>query len=685
MKKIFTIIFLLFIVNMFSINIDYDDEKNENIVYLETKITEIFSNDINTYHTIKLENSIYENQKIKISRGPIREINIEDNFLKIFTYTPTKLNIEKNKIIIKGNINLDFSEINFQNLLLKDAIKLFLDKLDYNWLNAEEIPDVMLSLRFNEINFENFLRILEEVYGLKTIFYTDKNLIITKKEELFETNLPLEFKKNENKKENQKILIDENIQNKKILIIESDKDIKNLDKLFDIKVINFDNIFVVEINKSDEEKFLSIIEKIEQKKSKYENNITKVTNEVNNKAKSDEIYTILKSKFDMIFLEDFFDLKYHKIDDESYLIYSDENVSNQVKELNELINTINVYEKIPQKKLQEKVLKTNLFVINSKNIELFGKICNERKIEFKIIENLENKNYVLVKTNEEDFDILKKLIDDKEMANKISIKDLITELASFENINVLIDFEDFIISFNNFDLNFSDILSFISSKGILYTKINDNTYRFFENKKILKYKLTIMAGDSLENKDIKDLYTILEGNIDVFNNIKNSQNNTYIITKPEISVIEGEFGELNSVLTIPVIEEKDGKNQIIDTIESGVKLKIKGMYNRDTNLIETNIELLLSEFSDESKKEETGYSMNRRSLITTLKMRNGSTIKAGNMNFSKLIEKTEGLSLLKNIPVFGKLFYNKESKMRNYNIIIFLNIKIENEAEDIIL
>jgi type II secretory pathway component GspD/PulD (secretin) len=77
--------------------------------------------------------------------------------------------------------------------------------------------------------------------------------------------------------------------------------------------------------------------------------------------------------------------------------------------------------------------------------------------------------------------------------------------------------------------------------------------------------------------------------------------------------------------------------------------------------------------------------MNQRSLITKLKMKNGATIKAGNMNFSKVIEKSEGLSILKNIPVFGKIFYNHESSIRNYNIIIFLNIEIDTKAEDISL
>jgi type II secretory pathway component GspD/PulD (secretin) len=124
---------------------------------------------------------------------------------------------------------------------------------------------------------------------------------------------------------------------------------------------------------------------------------------------------------------------------------------------------------------------------------------------------------------------------------------------------------------------------------------------------------------------------------------------------------------------------------VVDTIESGVKLKIKGNYDRDTDMIDTELELLLSEFSEENRKEESGYSMNQRSLITKLKMKNGSTIKAGNMNFSKVIEKSEGLSILKNIPVFGKVFYNHESSIRNYNIIIFLNIEIDNKAEDVSL
>jgi type II secretory pathway component GspD/PulD (secretin) len=281
--------------------------------------------------------------------------------------------------------------------------------------------------------------------------------------------------------------------------------------------------------------------------------------------------------------------------------------------------------------------------------------------------------------------LLKNLSEIEDTNHEISIKKLLTELSSFENKNVIVDFEDFTVNFNNFDLVFDDMISFLTSKGIFYKKIGENTYSFFENKKILKYKLTIIAGDNIETNSVKDLYEILNGNISVMSNLKNSLNNTYIVTKPEIYVQEGDFGELNSVLTIPIFEEKDGKSQVVDTIESGVKLKIKGNYNRDTDIIDTQIELLLSEFSEETQKEESGYSMNQRSLITKLKMKNGSTIKAGNMNFSKIIEKSDGLSIFKNIPVFGKLFYNEESSIRNYNIIIFLNIEIDSKAEDISL
>jgi type II secretory pathway component GspD/PulD (secretin) len=385
----------------------------------------------------------------------------------------------------------------------------------------------------------------------------------------------------------------------------------------------------------------------------------------------------------MIFLEEIYNLKYHSLGEDFYLIYSDEKTLSEIEELNSLINTLETGKKVEEN--ENIVLKTNLFIINSKNIEIFGKICNEEKIDYKIIEKLENKNYVLVKANEKQFELLKNFSEQKDNNNQISIKRLITELSSFENKNVIIDFEDFIVDFNNFNLEFDDVISFLTSKGIFYKKIGKNTYSFFENEKILKYRLTIIAGDNLETNSIKDLYKILSQDISVINNFKDSFNNTYIVTKPEIYVIEGEFGELNSVLTIPVFEEKDGKSQVVDTIESGVKLKIKGNYDRDTDMIDTELELLLSEFSEENRKEESGYSMNQRSLITKLKMKNGSTIKAGNMNFSKVIEKSEGLSILKNIPVFGKVFYNHESSIRNYNIIIFLNIEIDNKAEDVSL
>jgi hypothetical protein len=522
---------------------------------------------------------------------------------------------------------------------------------------------------------------MEEVYGLHSIFYTDKNIIITKNKILFDQYLPLEFEKVVDEKNSVNEIIEK--VHKKILLVESKVDIKNLESIFDVKIVNYSDTYIVEIDESKKERFLEIVQKINQKNIKNEENIAFVTNQASETINSDEIYTILKSKFDMIFLEDIYNLKYHDLGDNFYLIFSDKETILEVEKLNSLINSLETKE-IDEKE-EKIVLKTNLFIVNSKNIEIFGKICNEEKIYYKIIDKNENKNYVLVKASEDQINLLKKLSENEDTNYEISIKKLLTELASFENKNVIVDFEDFTVNFNNFDLVFDDIISFLTSKGIFYKKIGKNTYSFFENKKILKYKLTIIAGDNIETNSVRDLYEILNGNIAVMNNLKNSLNNTYIVTKPEIYVLEGEFGELNSVLTIPIFEEKDGKSQVVDTIESGIKLKIKGNYDRDTDIIDTQIELLLSEFSEEMQKEESGYSMNQRSLITKLKMKNGSTIKAGNMIFSKIIEKSDGLSMFKNIPVFGKLFYNEESSIRNYNIIIFLNVYTDSKAEDISL
>lgn len=681
MKKIGFLIIIILSLNIFSINVIYDQENNKNILNLDTQIINISSNDINTFHNIKVDKAVYNNQNIKISRGPIKEIIIEGTSIKIFTYTPSKINYKNDFVSFEGFPKLDFKDINFKNIFLEDAINLFLEKTGYKWMKSENIPEEKLSLDLNEIYFENFLRIIEEVYDLHSIFYTDKNIIITKNKILFDQYLPLEFEKVIEEKNSVNEIIEKD--NKKILLVESKVDIKNLESIFDVKIVNYNDTYIVEIVESKKERFLEIVQKINQKNIKNEENITFMTNQASETVNSDEIYTILKSKFDMIFLEDIYNLKYHSLGENFYLIFSDKETILEIEELNTIINTLETKEiDIKEEKI---VSKTNLFIINSKNIEIFGKICNEEKIYYKIIEKNENKNYVLVKANEDQINLLKTLSEFEDTTHEISIKKLLTELSSFEDKNVIVDFEDFNVNFNNFDLMFDDMISFLTSKGIFYKKIGENTYSFFENKKILKYKLTIIAGDNIETNSVKDLYDILNGNISAMNNLKNSLNNTYIVTKPEIYVLEGDFGELNSVLTIPIFEEKDGKSQVVDTIESGVKLKIKGNYDRDSDIIDTQIELFLSEFSEETQKEESGYSMNKRSLITKLKMKNGSTIKAGNMNFSKIIEKSDGLSIFKNIPVFGKLFYNEESSIRNYNIIIFLNIEIDSKAEDISL
>ncbi|BBE30384.1 hypothetical protein OSSY52_05250 [Tepiditoga spiralis] len=657
MKKFFLIIFIFFVIIMNAFNLEY--ENNNNVIIFEKNTNLIVKSSFSkTIHKIII-NKNFEEKTIKVKRGIISEIKTKDNIITIKTLIPTTINIENNKVYFPSSKLLNVDKVYFEKIKLKDLFKIFTDYMNWNWIKTDIIPDKDISISTKEFRIEDFIRILKNIYSINTIFFNKNTVILSKKILDMQDTMPLII--------NSKQLIKNENENKiKYLIIDKNITIIPLKKLFNIKVVELKNNYVVKIEYKDIESFFYILNNLKK------HNETNIKNTITNESTT----IILSSKYDLKNITNFYGLNCVKSNDVFIINGKTNDINNflkleeKLKKLEKSKKTIKEKVKNIEKKEEKDKILNKLLIIPSKINNIFDKILLKENIKFEKIEN----NIYIIKYTKDKEEILKQIIQTLKvdtLNGNVSLKKLINYLAKMEKINTICDFKDIEVSVNDYDLTFNNILKCSISKGILYNYIDKNTIRFFQDKKLLKYRIYVLTGNNIKSISTKDLYLMAKMN---FSNLKDTKSEFFLISNPIIYVNENETSEMNSVLSVPIM---DTENKVISKIESGFKLNIIGKLDRITNMIETKINLSISEMKDQDKNI-----VDERSIKTILKTTNGGFIKIGSMSFEKSINKKIGIPFLKDIPAIGILFSTNELTNTKFDMIILLNVQAMNKPEE---
>jgi type II secretory pathway component GspD/PulD (secretin) len=126
-------------------------------------------------------------------------------------------------------------------------------------------------------------------------------------------------------------------------------------------------------------------------------------------------------------------------------------------------------------------------------------------------------------------------------------------------------------------------------------------------------------------------------------------------------------------LSVPVFDE-EGK--IVSKIESGFIMEVSGEYDNITKMVNTELDISISELKNEDKNIVDERNMNSKFIIP-----NGGFIKLGGLNFTSIVENETGIPIFKEIPVIGQLFTSYEKTENVYDLVILIHVEVSNKPE----
>ncbi len=686
-KKSLFFIFLLLPSFFFGFFIDYDSSTNANILFFETPSKfEIYSNDPKTIYKISFEEEIFEQANYKISKGPVKEVSTSKNVITIkFLYPMNNLEIKDDRIAFYGYEPYNFQQINFEKIKLDDAIDLLFTYIGWNWIKTEELPDTFFAINSNEIHIEHFLRMLNEVYSLNTIFYDEDSVLIGKQASVFENDLPL-FIENENISEESSSTNFMRVSSKEdsldknqeyLLFFESKYDLTRLEKIFDCKVAFFeDSYYAVLAKKGEKDQINELINYLNEIPETYDESLLIASQEISETPTpiekkenyDDESYIVLMSTYDMTFLEEILPLKTYKLDEQNFFLMGSSESIKIAEKINELVQP----RVVPD--TSKPVINKELVTISVKKSTIFEKLLIQENIHFSKITAQEDYVLYMLEYEESITNFVKNILDSflyEKGDIEVSLKELISLVAKAQSINVISDFEnDKKITINDFNLDMSSLQPYLVSQDIWYENIGHNTLRFYEQKKLLKYEIFVFSGQNVDRFSVEELYLLT---LQFDGIINGSKDRASLISKPVIYVNEGEPASIKSVLSVPVFDE-EGK--IVSKIESGFIMEVSGEYDNITKLVNTELDISISELKNEDKNI-----VDERNMSSKFTIPNGGFIKLGGLNFTSIVENESGIPIFKEIPVIGQLFTSYEKTENVYDLVILIHVEVSNKPE----
>jgi len=686
-RDVIFFIFLLLPSFFFGFFIDYDSSKNANIVFFETTSKfEIYSNDSKTIYKISFDGQIFKQANYEISKGPVKEVSSSKNVITIKLLYPMKnLEISEDRISFFGYEPYNFQQINFEKIKLNDAIDMLFTYIGWNWIKTEELPDTFFAINSKEIHIEHFLRMLNEIYSLNTVFYDEDTVLIGKQASAFENDMPL-FIENENISEEVASINSVTTNSKEsplernqeyLLFFESKYDLTRLEKIFDCKVASFeDNYYAVLAKESETNQINELINYLDKIPETKDDNLpikseglSEPSTPIEKKENyDDQSYTVLKSDYDMTFLGEILPVKAYKLDEHNFFLMGSSESIKMAEKVNEIVQPQSI-----QQKSQPKINK-ELVTIPAKKSTIFDKILIQENIKFSKITEQEDYVLYMLEYEESITNFVKNILNSfpyKESKVEISLKDLISLVAKAQSINVISDFQsDKKVTINDFNLDMPSLQPYLVSQDIWYENIGPNTLRFYEQKKLLKYEVFVFSGQNVDRFSVEELYLLT---LQFDGIINSSKDRASLISKPLIYVNEGEQASIKSVLSVPVFDE-EGK--IVSKIESGFIMEVSGEYDNITKLVNTELDISISELKNEDKNIVDERNMNSKFTIP-----NGGFIKLGGLNFTSIVENESGIPIFKEIPVIGQLFTSYEKTENVYDLVILIHVEVSNKPE----
>ncbi len=332
----------------------------------------------------------------------------------------------------------------------------------------------------------------------------------------------------------------------------------------------------------------------------------------------------------------------------------------KAKDLADILNEL--YEKNGSAKTSKKILvkrdkKTKAEVHAATSGELSG--------EVKIIAD-ETNNSLIFKARPKDYQIIKNILNKLDiLPRQVLIEVLVAEVSLNNEVKYGVEW-------------------FIKNKGI---NINGTPYNA---------NMMLDAGQAVaENVGLgKNLpgftYALYdgEGSLRALINLLDTSTDVDILSTPNILAADNqeariEIGEDVPTLSDSTISSGGVKTQGVEYRKTGIILQVKPSIN-DSGLVRMEITQEVSKVNDQQTAGITSPRITNRKASTYVIAKDGQHILMGGLMSTQVTEVTNGIPLLKDIPVLGYLFGSKGHKTEKKELIFILTphvIKSKGEAD----
>ncbi|MEA3547036.1 MAG: hypothetical protein U9R66_05170 [Thermodesulfobacteriota bacterium] len=142
-----------------------------------------------------------------------------------------------------------------------------------------------------------------------------------------------------------------------------------------------------------------------------------------------------------------------------------------------------------------------------------------------------------------------------------------------------------------------------------------------------------------------------------------------ILSAPSVLVLDGKEAEIKQGQEVPYTAQS---GDYINTSfrEANLSLKVTPqILQNDLIILDVHV---TNDHVDETNKVGEEPLINRQEITTNLYLENNVTVVIGGIKGNKSMEQISGIPLLKDIPLLGWLFKNRDKKGGNYELMIFL-------------
>ena len=142
-----------------------------------------------------------------------------------------------------------------------------------------------------------------------------------------------------------------------------------------------------------------------------------------------------------------------------------------------------------------------------------------------------------------------------------------------------------------------------------------------------------------------------------------------ILSAPSVLVLDGKEAEIKQGQEVPYTSQS-GDNLNTSFREANLSLMVTPkILQNDLILLDVNV---TNDNVDETNSVGEEPLINRQEITTSLYLENNVTVVIGGIKGNKNMEQISGIPLLKDIPLLGWLFKNRDKRDGNYELLIFL-------------